>query len=108
MYLDIGKKLSGLVIKRVCVRFVICCHGYLIHIWMGLLEKLGENRDIGASLWDESRNYEWKAEWIMFADVTVSAGNSEEKLQTVMTEVEDTCKRKKWTVNISKYTTRID
>ena len=54
------------------------------------------------SLWDKSRNCEWKAEWMMFADDTALVEDSEEKLQRLMKEFGDACKRRKLTVNVSK------
>ena len=45
------------------------------------MREVQENVDeVGATMWDARRNYEWKVEWLMFADDTVVVGDSEEKL----------------------------
>ena len=54
------------------------------------------------SLWGKSRNREWKAEWMMFADDTALVGDSEEKLQRLVKEFGDVCTRRILTVNVSK------
>ena len=59
-------------------------------------EKVG---DVGVTLWDETRNIEWKVDCLMFADDTVLLGDSEEKLEKPVQEFGRVCQRKKLAVN---------
>ena len=59
-------------------------------------EKVG---DVGVTLQDESRNIEWKVDWLMFADNTVLLGNSEEKLERLAQGFGSVCRRGKLSVN---------
>ena len=41
----------------------------------GIVREVGERTDdIDVSVWDKDANYEWKAEWMMLEDDTVSWG----------------------------------
>ena len=77
---------------------------WLFNVYMdGVMREVRERTDdIGVSLWDKDRNCEWQAEWMMFADDTVLVGDSEEKLQRLVKEFGDACKRRKLTVNVNK------
>ena len=77
---------------------------WLFNVYMdGVMREVrGKIGDVGVSLWDKSRNCEWKAEWMMFADDTALVGDSEEKLQRLVKEFGDACTRRKLTVNVSK------
>merc|ERR1712002_295278 len=58
--------------------------------------------DVGVTLWDARRNCEWKVEWLMFADDTVLVGDSKEKLERLVQEFGNVCRRWKLTVNEGK------
>ena len=49
-------------------------------------EKVG---DVGVTLQDERRNIEWMVDRLMFADDTVLLGDSEEKLERLIQELEE-------------------
>ena len=50
--------------------------------------------DVGVTLRDESRNVEWKVDWLMFADDNVLLGDSGEKLERLVQEFESMSKEK--------------
>ena len=58
--------------------------------------------DVGVDLWDNVRRCKWKVEWLMFADDTVLVGDSEEKLQVLVNEFGNVCRKWKLTVNVNK------
>ena len=77
---------------------------WLFNIFMdGVMREVRENvGEVGVKLWDNARRCEWKIEWLMFADDTVLVGDSEEKLQRLVSEFANVCWRRKLTVNVGK------
>ena len=77
---------------------------WLFNVFMdGVMKEVREQvGDVGATLWDERRNCEWKVEWLMFADDTVLVGDSEEKLERLVQEFGSVCQRWKLAVNEGK------
>ena len=62
-------------------------------------EKAG---DVGVTLRDERRSFEWKVDWLMFADNTVLLDDSEEKLERLVQEFGRVCRKRKLLVNETK------
>ena len=77
---------------------------WLFNVFMdGVMREVREKTgEVGACLWDERRNCEWKVEWFMFADDTLLVGDSEEKLDELVKEFGNVCNRRKLTVNVGK------
>jgi len=69
----------------------------------GVMREVNEKAgDVGARIWDDRANHEWKVEWLMFADDTILVSDSEQKLQKLLKEFGSVCKRRKLAVNVGK------
>merc|ERR1712002_652821 len=77
---------------------------WLFNVFMDRVMKEVRERvgDVGATLWDARRNCEWKVEWLMLADDTVLVGDSKEKLERLVQEFGNVCRRWKLTVKEGK------
>jgi len=77
---------------------------WLFNIFMdGVMREVkGKAGEVGAHMWDDRRNREWKVEWLMFSDDTVLVGDSEQKLQKLVKDFGSVCKRRKLVVNVGK------
>jgi len=77
---------------------------WLFNIFMdGVMREVREKAgDVGARMWDDRANHEWKVEWLMFADDTILVSDSEQKLQKLVKEFGSVCKRRKLAVNVGK------
>ena len=77
---------------------------WLFNVFMdGVMREVREKTgEVGACLWDERRNCEWKVEWFIFADDTLLVGDSEEKLDELVKEFGNVSNRRKLTVNVGK------
>ena len=98
------RKMSDWFSVKVGLRQGCVMSPWLFNIFMdGVMREVREKvGDVGVKLWDNSRRCKWKIEWLMFADDTVLVGDSEEKLQMLVREFGNVCKRRKLTVNVNK------
>lgn len=77
---------------------------WLFNVFMdGVMREVRENvDDVGVQMCDERNGTDWSIDWLMFADDTALVGDSDEKLQKLVREFGNVCKRRKLTVNASK------
>ena len=71
----------GVGLRQGCVMSPWLFNFFMDAVMKEVREKAG---DVGVTLRDESRNIEWKVDWLMFADDTVLLGDSEEKLARLL------------------------
>ena len=86
-------------LRQGCVMSPWLFNVFLDGVMKEVKERVG---DVGASLWDERRNCEWKVAWVMYADDTAFVADSVTELQRLIEAFGVVCQERKLSVNVDK------